>query len=106
MTKLYTSPAAKARWKAQRAPRNRTDYALVSVAKQISMPRLPSAQRAKQRRKLRDAYLLGLERNRELGINPVYRGVCERGSVMHKQWLKEAKAWDVRHQPKPDAEAA
>jgi len=94
MTKLYTSPAAKARWEAHRAPRNRTDYALVSVAKQISMPRFPGADRARKRAEQRRLYELGLLREAEIGTDPIYQNTYQRVTGLSQAWRKLAKAWD------------
>lgn len=42
----------------------------------------------------REAFHRALRKEAAIGINPVYRGVCDRGSAMHKQWLATAKEWD------------
>lgn len=69
------------------------------------------ARRTKARDSLRNAFNRGIQKNAELGIDPVYlggRGLgrVPRGSLAHVAWQKRAKLWDIAHQPKPDADAA
>jgi len=123
-----STAAEKAKWKKLRAtPRKLTPAELhqravarqersAAIAKmRIDMVKAAAAGDGARRNKARNArqgaYELGLLKNAELGIDPVYLGGrgfwrVPRGSLAHKAWLKTAKAWDVAHQPKPEAEAA
>lgn len=73
--------------------------------------------RVKRREKTRAAFALAIQREREIGTDPIYHN--RNGSARlydfdkldpftspTKAWKKLAKAWDIAHQPKPEAEAA
>lgn len=59
--------------------------------------------RTKDRVRSREAYRRAIQKTGDIGINPVMRGVCERGSSMHKAWLEKSKKWDAAHRVEADA---
>lgn len=96
--------AEKAKWEVLRTtPRGRglVKSIVVNQPRSYSSAK-PNPFRAKKRQSARDAFRLGILRNKELGINPVYIGGNDtlrvfRGSPEHKAWLAAAKDWDKAH---------
>lgn len=58
-------------------------------------PTSPHPRHARKRAELRAQYLLGLKRDREVGINPIYSEKVRRDSPRHKTWLAAVRKWNA-----------
>lgn len=124
MTKLHSSTAEKAKWLSMRSrPKaltmgelNQRSAARQAQAERIGKMRMEMAKatkegdrdrRAKASQATIDAFARGVQKNAELGIDPIYLNLpYDRRAALRAAWKKQSKAWDIAHQPLPDLASA